>query len=131
MRCMFRCHTMQTIVFDEVYEVDPTHNGWSIIERLKIADIEYDDQETRFIGSHMEPVFDISYDLVENRYYLIKNRSKEEHYYHFKDGELNPIAWADVRDDKNNELEKENDRLRAKLDEIYLELKIKKEDKNA
>lgn len=125
MRHTLKIDIMSTVKFNEIHEVEPTENGWSVGERVEITDIEYDYEGTHLIGYYMDPIFDVSFDLIENRYYRIKNKYDEEHFYQFKDGELNPISWSDINID-NSELRKENARLKAELDHIYEKLKIKK-----
>lgn len=128
MKIAFNINMVKCLVLNRIYEVQPTDTGWNKKNELKFLDIDYNKQEIDIIGHYISPTFTVTYDLTEGRYYLIENDRNEERYYQFKSGKLYPINYLDFND-KQKDIQKENDRLRAEIDSIYKKLKTKKGEK--
>ena len=128
MKIAFNINMVKCLVLNRIYEVQPTDTGWNKKNELKFLDIDYNKQEIDIIGHYISPTFTVTYDLTEGRYYLIENDRNEERYYQFKNGKLYPINYLDFND-KQKDIQKENDRLRAEIDSIYKKLKTKKGEK--
>ena len=129
----------EVISAPEIWEVEPREVGWMFKDRCVCESVEPD--ELRIISENeIQIVISLTYDLVEGNYYAVRGDyyypDSDILYYKCINNELIGVA-RDPKDNHtyniatyNNELEKENKCLKAELDDIYKNLKIKKEEEN-
>ena len=134
MRYERKIKTKHDILIPEIHELAYYKNRIEFGPIINFTDTRIEETSEGQISNPLTLV--LSYDLDENRYYVIENnyyrlkdKVGEEDYYQFRDSDMEPVNLADINKESEEALRKEIKRLKAELADIHKKLKIKKGDK--